>query len=144
MTMSTPNNWLLSATTNPESQANLADTLNTIMAQLTSIDSRLDLQGATLARHAQLLGGIEGSTAPNNNPLNQIIAGVDGAVHGSGTSGGIGGTEGHTHNPHPPPRDYRDDLRNSFHRPKLNFPHYDGESDPLPWLNHCESYFRGT
>jgi hypothetical protein len=45
---------------------------------------------------------------------------------------------------HSPPRDYRDDLRNSFHRPKLNFPRYDGESDPLPCLNHCESYFRGT
>ena len=29
------------------------------------------------------------------------------------------------------------------HRPKLNFPHFDGESDPLPWINKCESYFRG-
>jgi hypothetical protein len=45
---------------------------------------------------------------------------------------------------HPAPRDLRNDLRNSFHRPKLNFPRYDGESDPLPWLNRCESFFRGT
>jgi hypothetical protein len=40
--------------------------------------------------------------------------------------------------------DFRDNLRNSFHRPKLNFLRYDGETDPLPWLNRCESYFRGT
>jgi hypothetical protein len=31
-----------------------------------------------------------------------------------------------------------------FHRPKINFPRYDGKIDPLPWLNRCESYFRGT
>ena len=30
-----------------------------------------------------------------------------------------------------------------FHRPKLNFPSFDGESDPLPWLTKCTSYFRG-
>jgi hypothetical protein len=28
-------------------------------------------------------------------------------------------------------------------RPKINFPHYDGESDPLPWLSKCDTYFRG-
>jgi hypothetical protein len=28
-------------------------------------------------------------------------------------------------------------------RPKLDFPSYDGESDPLTWLNKCETYFRG-
>lgn len=26
---------------------------------------------------------------------------------------------------------------------KLNFPTYDGEEDPLPWLNRCEQFFRG-
>ncbi|KAL6640841.1 hypothetical protein ACP70R_021964 [Stipagrostis hirtigluma subsp. patula] len=25
----------------------------------------------------------------------------------------------------------------------INFPHYDGEADPLTWINKCESYFRG-
>jgi hypothetical protein len=39
--------------------------------------------------------------------------------------------------------DHHVDLRNLFHKPKLNFPRYDEESDPLPWLNHCE-FFRGT
>jgi hypothetical protein len=32
---------------------------------------------------------------------------------------------------------------NVSRRPKLNFPSYDGESDPLTWLNKCETYFRG-
>jgi hypothetical protein len=27
--------------------------------------------------------------------------------------------------------------------PKINFPTYDGEVDPLPWLNKCGTYFRG-
>jgi hypothetical protein len=31
----------------------------------------------------------------------------------------------------------------SSHRPKLNFPSFDGESDPLPWLNKCSIYFSG-
>lgn len=41
-------------------------------------------------------------------------------------------------------RQSRDDHRPETHRPKLNFPHYDGLSDPLSWLNKCESYFRDT
>jgi hypothetical protein len=54
---------------------------------------------------------------------------------GSGQGAGMGVADGpvpRTH--HPPLRDLRDDLRNSFHRPKLNFPMYDDEFDPLPWL----------
>jgi hypothetical protein len=27
--------------------------------------------------------------------------------------------------------------------PKLSFPRFDGESDPLPWLNKCDGFFRG-
>jgi hypothetical protein len=41
-------------------------------------------------------------------------------------------------------RNHREDLRNSFHRPKIDFPCYDGDSDPLPWLNQYESDFMGT
>jgi hypothetical protein len=25
---------------------------------------------------------------------------------------------------------------------KLDFPHYDGKEDPLPWLSRCEQFFR--
>jgi len=28
--------------------------------------------------------------------------------------------------------------------PKLSFPRYDGESDPLTWLNKCDLFFRGA
>jgi hypothetical protein len=35
-------------------------------------------------------------------------------------------------------------IYETLHRPKLNFPRYDGEFDPLPWLNHYESFFRGS
>ena len=31
----------------------------------------------------------------------------------------------------------------SFLKPKMVFPSYDGTSDPLPWLNRCDLYFRG-
>ena len=28
--------------------------------------------------------------------------------------------------------------------PKLSFPRYDGESDPVPWLNKCDLFFCGA
>ena len=30
-----------------------------------------------------------------------------------------------------------------YRRPNVSFPNYDGESDPLTWLNKCATYFRG-
>jgi hypothetical protein len=35
----------------------IADILNTILAQLSTINKRMELHGETLARHDQLLGG---------------------------------------------------------------------------------------
>jgi|UPI0004DEAEA7 hypothetical protein len=37
----------------------------------------------------------------------------------------------------------RDRYEDHNHRPKLKFPSFNGESDPLSWLNKCETYFRG-
>jgi hypothetical protein len=38
--------------------------------------------------------------------------------------------------------DHHDDSR--FHpRVRLEFPCFDGKEDPLPWLNRCETFFRG-
>ena len=56
--------------------------------------------------------------------------------------------------PEPPPfrpdprdqwREEEDDIIDScFHpRVRLKFPSYDGKEDPLPWLNRCETFFRG-
>jgi hypothetical protein len=118
----------------PARQDDLTMTLNSIMAQLTTISNRIDLQGTTLTKHALLLDGAEGSAvAGGRSP------GPDDARGKQDTTGGAG-----PRNHQASARDHHDDLRNSFYRLKLNFPRYDGESDPLPWLNHCESYFRGT
>lgn len=38
---------------------------------------------------------------------------------------------------------YDDDRHHNLRHPKIFFPRYDGESDPLTWLTKCESYFRG-
>jgi hypothetical protein len=53
--------------------------------------------------------------------------------------GGRGGQDGYDGGLHHPNR-YE---QGGFSRPKLNFPSFDGESDPLPWLTKCASYFRG-
>ena len=53
--------------------------------------------------------------------------------------------------PRPPPAQQRfggphlDTMEDdqSFLKPKMVFPSYDGTSDPLPWLNRCDLYFRG-
>jgi hypothetical protein len=139
----TPDNRLPGAT-DPARQDDLTATLNNIMAQLTTISNRLYLQGTTLAKHALLLDGADGSAASGARPPapNSTASGVSGPNDAGSNPDTTDGTASRNH--HPPPHDYRDDMRNSFHRPKLNFPRYDGESDPLPWLNRCESYFRGT
>jgi hypothetical protein len=130
---STPDNLPPSATY-PARQDDLTATLNSIMAQRIAISNRLDLQGTTLAKHAMLLDGAGGSV---------VAGGRSPAPNGVGSNPDTtGGAAPRNH--HPLPRDYHNDLRNLFHRPKLNFPRYDGESNPLPWLNRCESYFRGT
>jgi hypothetical protein len=50
----------------------------------------------------------------------------------------------------PPPYAHRgpynddDDFDSRFHpRVRLEFPSFDGKEDPLPWLNRCETFFRG-
>jgi hypothetical protein len=75
-------------------------------------------------------------TTKTANSANNGTGSANGA--GNGTNGDTASLLGHAHQ-----QDLRDDFRNSFHRPKINFPRYDGETDLLPWLNRCESYFRG-
>ena len=38
------------------------------------------------------------------------------------------------------PEQHEDD--HSFLRPRMVFPSFDGTSDPLPWINRCDLYFR--
>jgi hypothetical protein len=89
---STPDNQPPGAT-DPAQQDDLTATLNSIMAQLTTISNRLDLQGTTLAKHAMLLNGAEGSVA---------AGGHSPAPNGDGSNPNTtGGAAPRNH--HPPP-----------------------------------------
>jgi hypothetical protein len=60
-------------------------------------------------------------------------AGWGGGGSGFGGSGASGGCQfGY---------DRTDDSGGRW--PKINFPTFDGEADPLSWLNKCTTYFRG-
>lgn len=123
--------------------AEIANTLSTILAQLSTINKWLELQGVVIARHDQLLEGGNGSVFSTPSSAKHMTqTRPDNPTPGSG--GGGHNNNGPHHPSGPNNREFRDDLRNSFHCPKLNFPRYDSEVDPLPWLYHCESYFRGT
>jgi hypothetical protein len=62
--------------------------------------------------------------------------GSGGTAHGGGARGNNGVLgDGHFG------RDRGDDS--GTYGPKINFPSFDGESDPLPWLKKCATYFRG-
>jgi hypothetical protein len=126
--------------------AEIADTLSTILAQLSTINKRLELQGEAIAHYDQLFEGGNGLAAATPSAAKHAPpTGPDNTSSGSGGGGGNGnGDDGLRHPSSPNNRDFGDDLLNSFHHTKLNFSRYDGEVDPLPWLNHCESYFRGT
>ena len=109
----------------PDRQDEILTTLHSIMAQLTSLSNRVDLQGSTVARHARLLEGTAGSAvAGDRSPSPDVPGGRRETSRGADPR--------HTQ---PSGRDHHDELKSSFYRPKLNFPRYDGESDPLPWLN---------
>jgi hypothetical protein len=130
----------------PAAQASVADTLSTILAQLTTINKRLEIQSEAISRHDRILDGSSGVGGPARSP-DKTTKTTNSANNGTGSANGAGnGTNGDTASllGHAHQRDLREDFRNSFHRPKINFPRYDGETDPLPWLNRCESYFRGT
>jgi hypothetical protein len=126
----------------PKQSEDVTTALTQILEQLATINKRLEIQGELLARHDNILMSGDGSAIPMGpQPTSTASANKTGETVGTGSGGGKGGLFSHNN---PSPRDHNADLRNSFHRPKLAFPRYDGESDPLPWLNRCESFFRGT
>jgi hypothetical protein len=101
---STPDNRPPGAT-DPARQDDITATLNSIMAQLTTISNRLDLQGNTLAKHALLLDGAEGSAASGAHPLasNGMASGVPISNDAGSNPDTMDGTAPRNH--HPPPRD---------------------------------------
>ena len=100
--------------------------LDRISALLTTMNNRLNAHDQRIARTEKFQSGDEEDHELQGSP--------DRRRHGGTEEGSFRGGRGTG------PR--RPD--NSGPRePNLNFPHYDGESDPLPWLNKCEGFFRG-
>jgi len=129
----------------------LQDTLTSVLAQLTSINNRLDSHGRRLARTKRLLGGEDpGPEEPSSDAGKQEDLADDhrtidnfGPRNFGCGGGGDGGGGPFRSDGRRDPRDREPDDWRRPHRPKLTFPRYDGEADPLPWLNKCDSYFRG-
>jgi hypothetical protein len=96
--------------------------LDQILAQLSTINSRLDLHGQriTLLEKRPI-----DEQLPESSETGPRTAAPVGVMHSTGSA----------------PRDRVDD--GGYRRPNVSFPHYDGESDPLSWINKCETYFRG-
>lgn len=113
---------------------NSAAKLDQILAQLTTLTKRLDSDDQRIARTEKFqIGG-------DDNTTEDTESGDTGDHHRGGGGRGIG--RGGL-----PPRCDRprhdDDNWRRPRFPKLNSPHFDGESYPLPWLNKCDHFFRG-
>ncbi|CAO2141395.1 unnamed protein product [Urochloa humidicola] len=112
-----------------------------VFAQLTTINNRLDTHDRRIAQTEKFQKGdddleIAGESPPGGSH-HKPGGGGGGGGDGGGGGGGFGGAGGAHHD-----RAYRDDWRQP-RPPKLSFPKYDGEEDPLPWLNSCDIFFRG-
>lgn len=93
------------------------------LAQITTINGRLDT-------HDTRLACVEAEKWMETERSEGLAAQHTGA---RGNDVG-GGNFGHR-------EDHHDEGGPLRHKPK--FPSYNGESDPLPWLNKCETYSRG-
>lgn len=132
----------MSGVTNDPSTLCDSAKLDRILAQLTIVNSQMDSHDQRIARLEDSSVGIT-TAAPQDTTAsaqNEVVhpdaqALVTKAVNRDANMGGSG-------------------INNRLHatgnvwrmtppRPKINFPHYDGESDPLPWLSKCDTYFRG-
>lgn len=98
--------------------------LDQIIAQLTTLNTHLDRHDARIARTEKFQASEDLSPPPPDPNHSRSMGGGEDFRRESSKSGD----------------DYR---RDSARLPKINFPRFDGSTDPLPWLNQCESYFRG-
>jgi hypothetical protein len=119
--------------------------LDRILGQLATMNHRLDthVQCITLLEQdpSTQTGSLRVQPSPSTTlPTGPVLESHVGAGHtasggsddghGSGRRGILGGHH-----------DRHDDR--GPRRPNFSFPHYDGDSDLLPWLNKCDTYFRG-
>ncbi|CAN6181094.1 unnamed protein product [Urochloa humidicola] len=115
--------------------------LDRILTQLTTINNHLDAHDKRIARTEKFqAGGDDNETGGDFSPKgsHRRPPGGGGGGGGGGDDGGDGYGGAYRD------RSYRD--RNDWCQPrppKLSFPKYDGEEDPLPWISGCEIFFRG-
>jgi len=99
--------------------------IDRLVAQLSTMNSRMTDMSTRLAQFERSLDDND----DNGGAFHQRVP-HRGCGRGRGGDGGFPGG--------------RDNDRHAGSRlPKISFPKYDGESDPLTWLTKCESYFRG-
>jgi hypothetical protein len=110
----------LSGAQDPASPDAIVDMLHTTLAQLATINKRLELQSETLARHDQLLRSQTGTTASTPNPAKLAATNGQTSVT-TGTGGGSKRNDGEGfHQPSTPQHrnnggDFWEELRNLFH-----------------------------
>jgi hypothetical protein len=108
----------------------LVDMLSNILAQLTTINKRLQLQGEAIDHHNQLFKGntvtvVMASFPAKLSDKNSQASGVQGS---GGSGGGKGNCADSSHHPSGPHhRDMRDELRNSFHQAESQLSKVDGD-----------------
>lgn len=108
--------------------------LDQILVQLSTITSRLNAHDQRISRTEKSLAGEDKS----HNDGNESGHGTPPRASGHGAPFGSSGGRGFHRTV-----SSGDDGRSFSRLPKLTFPPYDGETDPLTWLNKCESIFRG-
>lgn len=105
------------------------DKLYCLLAQVTTINHRVDTHDKRFAR-------LEKQPMDAESSIPVLVDGTE--TDNSGNGGGGGGIRGGGHGGggHTSHWDFGGPLK-----PKPSFPKYNGETDPLPWLNKCDTYF---
>ncbi|KAK8460295.1 hypothetical protein SEVIR_2G309232v4 [Setaria viridis] len=114
--------------------------LDCIIAQLSTINNRLDAHDHRITRTEKFQTGGDDSEitgkVPPGGERRASGRGGGGSGDDNGNSGGYDGAPRDRYTRH-------DGAWRQPRPPKLSFPKYDGETDPLPWLNSCDIFLRG-
>ncbi|CAL4917571.1 unnamed protein product [Urochloa decumbens] len=121
----------------PETIDTVAAKLDRVLPQLTTMNNRLDAHDKRIARTEKFQAGDDGTETGGEFSPKGSHRRPGGGGGGDDSRDGFGAA--HRGRPY---RVDRGDWRQP-RPPKLSFPKYDGEEDPLPWINGREIFFRG-
>ncbi|XP_022680786.1 uncharacterized protein LOC111256682 [Setaria italica] len=114
--------------------------LDRILAQFSIINSCLDSHDRRIARTEKYQAGDATYEGAMEVPPDEARRNPGG---GGGNGDGTDGHDGSFGGPYGGRAPRHHDGPERPRPPKLSFPKFDGESDPLPWLNQCNIFFRG-